>query len=88
MLVSIRTPDPAPIVDLLAADGLRLVALVSTRGHVDHVGGVGSVVRSQDHEVPVHIHDADRHMLLDPMGTGTTIGDERRNPFLRQLAPD
>jgi hydroxyacylglutathione hydrolase len=67
-------PDPEPIVDHLAAGGLRLVALVSTHGHVDHVGGVASVVRGQDHEVPVHIHDGDRHMLLDPVGTGGTLG--------------
>ncbi len=67
-------PDPGPIVDRLVADGLRLVALVSTHGHVDHVGGIGSVVRAQEHDVPVHIHAADRHMLLDPVGSGGTLG--------------
>lgn len=62
-------PEPAPILARLAALELRLVALVSTHGHVDHVGGVTSVVDAQDHPVTVHIHDADRHMLLDPVGS-------------------
>ena len=67
-------PDPAPILDRLEHHGLRLVALISTHGHVDHVGGIASVVEAQDHDVPVRIHDGDRHMLLDPVGTGGTLG--------------
>ncbi len=67
-------PDPGPILDRLAAAGLRLVALLATHGHVDHVGGIASVVRAQEHEVAVHIHDADRHMLLDPVGTSGALG--------------
>lgn len=67
-------PEPGAIVERLAAQGLRLVALVSTHGHVDHVGGIGEVVRAQDHQVVVHIHDHDRHMLLDPVGTGGALG--------------
>jgi len=66
-------PDPGPIVERLSTHRLRLVAVVSTHGHVDHVGGIGTVVRAQDHEVPVHIHDADRHLLLDPVGTGGAL---------------
>ena len=62
-------PDPVRIVERLAHHGLRLVALLSTHGHLDHIGGVSSVVHAQDHDVPVHIHDRDRHMLLDPVGT-------------------
>jgi hydroxyacylglutathione hydrolase len=67
-------PEPDPIIERLTADGLRLVALVSTHGHVDHVGGIGPVVRAQDHELEVRIHDHDRHMLLDPVGTGGALG--------------
>jgi len=63
-------PEPAPILQRLAEAELRLVALISTHGHIDHIGGVGSIVHQQDHDVPVHIHDDDRHMLLDPAGTG------------------
>jgi hydroxyacylglutathione hydrolase len=69
-------PDPAAILGRLAHHGLRLVALLSTHGHVDHVGGVGEVVRgvSDDGSTPVHIHDGDRHMLLDPVGTSGGFG--------------
>jgi glyoxylase-like metal-dependent hydrolase (beta-lactamase superfamily II) len=73
-------PDPSAILGRLEHHGLRLVALLSTHGHVDHIGGVGSVVHSgHSHvasasELPVHIHDGDRHMLLDPVGTSGQFG--------------
>ncbi len=67
-------PEPDAIVSHLAERGLRLVALLATHGHVDHVGGVSEVVGAQPHEVRVHLHEADRHMLLDPVGTGGTLG--------------
>jgi glyoxylase-like metal-dependent hydrolase (beta-lactamase superfamily II) len=67
-------PDPAAIVDRLAHHQLRLVALLSTHGHVDHIGGVGTIVHSHDGDLPVHIHDDDRHMLLDPVGTSGGFG--------------
>ena len=76
-------PDPSAILQRLAHHGLRLVALLSTHGHVDHVGGIGSVVHAQDHDVPVHIHDGDRHMLLDPVGTSGAFGQ-----FLAQAQLD
>ena len=72
-------PDPTAILDRLALHELRLVALLSTHGHVDHVGGVGEVVRAPSvgddgGQPPVHIHDGDRHMLLDPVGTSGQFG--------------
>jgi hydroxyacylglutathione hydrolase len=67
-------PEPAPILARLAELDLRLVALISTHGHIDHVGGISTVVHEQDHPVPVHIHDHDKHMLLDPAGTGGMMG--------------
>jgi glyoxylase-like metal-dependent hydrolase (beta-lactamase superfamily II) len=68
-------PQPVDILDRLTERGLRLVALLATHGHVDHIGGVSEVVGNHDHDVPVHIHDADRHMLLDPVGTGGTLAE-------------
>jgi hydroxyacylglutathione hydrolase len=67
-------PDPASILQRLEHHGLRLVALLNTHGHLDHIGGVSTVIQAQDHEVPVHIHDADKHMLLDPIGTSGSFG--------------
>lgn len=71
-------PDPAAIAAKLGRSGLRLVAVLATHGHVDHVGGIGPVVRAAaaagSSPVPVHIHHADRHMLLDPVGTGGSLG--------------
>ncbi len=67
-------PEPGPILDRLRDLDLRLVALLSTHGHVDHVGGVTSVVKAQDHPVPVHIHREDEHMLLDPVGSSGMLG--------------
>lgn len=66
-------PDPESILGRLAELELRLVALVATHGHVDHVGGISTVVRGAG-GVPVHIHDGDRHMLLDPVGTSVGLG--------------
>ncbi|MEO5679767.1 MAG: MBL fold metallo-hydrolase [Acidimicrobiales bacterium] len=71
-------PDPGAILGLLDEHDLRLVALLSTHGHSDHVGGVSTVVRRvhADHgtSVAVHIHHDDLHMLLDPVGTSGAFG--------------
>jgi hydroxyacylglutathione hydrolase len=69
-------PDPTNILKRLVHHELCLVALLTTHGHVDHVGGVAPLLHDLDHgdEVEVRIHDADRHMLLDPLGTSGMLG--------------
>jgi hydroxyacylglutathione hydrolase len=72
-------PQPEVIVGRLAEHGLRLVALMATHGHVDHIGGVGGVVREAPRNpgegpVPVRLHEGDHHMLADPVGTSGALG--------------
>ncbi|MBW3581029.1 MAG: MBL fold metallo-hydrolase, partial [Actinobacteria bacterium] len=38
-------PEPSLLLDRLAALDLRPVAVFATHGHVDHVGGISTVVR-------------------------------------------
>jgi len=67
-------PEPRAIIGRLQEQGLRLVALLATHGHVDHVGGVSGVVGATDAPVAVHFHEADRHLLLDPAASNGTLG--------------
>jgi hydroxyacylglutathione hydrolase len=72
-------PDPHQLLHIIQENGLRLAALLMTHGHIDHVGGVTEVVKGSGEAptggpVPVHIHDHDKHMLLDPIGSSGTFG--------------
>ena len=44
--------DAAPVLDYLAAGGLRLCAILATHHHADHVGGISDLVAAQP--VPVY----------------------------------
>ena len=67
-------PEPDAILSRLAEHGLRLVALLATHGHADHVGGISEVVAAQEHDVPVRLHPGDHHLLLDPVRAGGNLG--------------
>ncbi|MGI8757681.1 MAG: MBL fold metallo-hydrolase [Acidimicrobiales bacterium] len=68
-------PEPELLLARLASLELRPVALLATHGHVDHVGGISTVVRACDRRLPVHIHADDHHMLVDPLGAGGLLAE-------------
>ena len=54
----------SPLADVIAAHGLKPVAVALTHGHIDHMFSVYPV--SAGYEIPALIHPADRHLLTDP----------------------
>jgi hydroxyacylglutathione hydrolase len=54
----------APLAEMLAADGLKPVAVVLTHGHLDHTFSVLPVCDGYD--IPAYLHPADNGMLADP----------------------
>jgi hydroxyacylglutathione hydrolase len=64
-------PDPKVVLAAASARSQRIVAVVATHGHVDHVGGIGSLTRLGPSlaSLPVHLHHDDRPMLDDPIAT-------------------
>jgi glyoxylase-like metal-dependent hydrolase (beta-lactamase superfamily II) len=54
----------APLAEMLAADGLKPVAVVLTHGHLDHTFSVLPVCEGYD--IPAYLHPADTGMLSDP----------------------
>jgi hydroxyacylglutathione hydrolase len=53
-----------PLGEMLAADGLKPVAVVLTHGHLDHTFSVLPVCSGYD--IPAYLHPADSGMLADP----------------------
>ena len=86
-------PDPNAILDRLAQHRLRVVAILATHGHVDHVGGIPTVVRDPDRPgagepLPVHLHDGDLHMILHPVQTGGALGQALEESGLDVRPPE
>lgn len=57
-------PDPDAIAARIEHHDLHPVALLTTHGHIDHVGGIGDLV--ERYPMPVYVHDLDRRHVLDP----------------------
>lgn len=86
-------PDPSALLARLAQHQLRVVAILATHGHVDHIGGIPTVVRDPRHggsaeSVAVHLHDGDRHMMLHPVQTGGGLGQALEESGLDVRPPE
>lgn len=57
-------PDPDGVIDLLRRHDLAPVALLATHGHVDHLGGAGSVARA--FALSAYLHPDDAWLAADP----------------------
>jgi glyoxylase-like metal-dependent hydrolase (beta-lactamase superfamily II) len=67
-------PEPDRLRRRLDELGLRPAVLLLTHGHVDHVGGVGTLVRAVTPAPTVLLHGADLPLLQDPVGTSGQLG--------------
>jgi len=67
-------PEPDPLRRRLDELGRRPAVLLLTHGHVDHVGGVGTLARAVTPSPTVLLHAADLPLLEDPVGTGGQLG--------------
>ena len=74
-------PEPEKVAAFLKERSLRVVAVMATHGHIDHIGGIPSLVEREEYldtsgrqTLPVHLHPADRHLMRDPVGTSGMLG--------------
>ncbi len=63
------------LLDRLASLDLRVVAILATHGHVDHVGGIGAVVGAHHPHPPAHVNEHDHFMLADPRTAGGPLAE-------------
>lgn len=74
-------PDPKAVIDFLAREELKAVAIVATHGHIDHIGGVPAFVEdpsnldpSKRQQVRLKIHRDDSHYVTAPLENSSSLG--------------
>ena len=88
-------PDPRAVFKFLSETSLKVVAIIATHGHIDHVGGIPSIVEAREnlstsgHQMlEVHLHQGDHEMILDPTATSGALGAELASSGLSTRAPE
>ncbi len=73
--------EPDTVLAKAKQDDLKIVKILLTHGHVDHVSAVGGIKRATD--APIYIHEADREQYLAAPKLGMYFGlqtDEQPPP--------
>lgn len=78
-------PGPRTLVDHVRDHDLHVDAVLLTHGHLDHTGGVATLLAALPHEVDVLVHAADRAAALDPLATEPVLA--RHAPGLGAVHP-
>lgn len=86
-------PSPNDILATLKESGLKPVAILATHGHIDHVGGIGTLSRAtwtdqNPLNLPVYLNHHDNHMIQDPVGTAGLLGGELAKLGINVKAPE
>lgn len=58
--------EPDPLLDLVAREGLKPIAILLTHAHVDHIAGLDDA-RASFGEPPVYLHRAEENWCSTPM---------------------
>jgi hydroxyacylglutathione hydrolase len=66
-------PDVGPLLRQVEHDRLRVRAVFLTHGHLDHAGGVGTLVAGLPEPVPVYVHERDRAQVAAPLGVDRLV---------------
>ncbi len=79
--------DSDLICDLIGSEGLKILAVVNTHGHGDHIGANADLARRFG--CPIMIHEADADFLTDPMkNLSAFLGFETVSPAADRLLHD
>ncbi|HRQ72025.1 MAG TPA: MBL fold metallo-hydrolase [Phycisphaerales bacterium] len=66
--------NPAPLIDAVRRHGLRPTTILLTHAHLDHIGGLGDVLRAFP-GTPIWLHTAEARWLNDPeLNLSSAIG--------------
>ena len=80
--------DDAAILDLLQREGLRLVGVLNTHGHVDHIAG-NAAMKAAFPDAPLVIGRNEAAMLTDPVANlSAPFGSELVSPTADRLVDD
>ena len=88
-------PDPGAVIDFLTQRCLKVVAIIATHGHIDHVGGIPTLVEAQENlgadnrqTIGVHLHHGDHYRIQDPISNSAMLGAELAKAHLSTKVPE